>query len=72
MFYWLKVDGRADYDDFGINLNLVISERAFSKKPLFLGGGDAIENLELSDLVSIGISWVKLSRRCEACHLGRR
>jgi hypothetical protein len=30
-FIWLKVDGRAGHDDFGINqsLNLVISERAF-------------------------------------------
>ncbi|MFD2056543.1 hypothetical protein ACFSQT_26735 [Mesorhizobium calcicola] len=30
-FVWLKVDGRASCDDFGINqkLNLVISERAF-------------------------------------------
>ncbi|WP_246679558.1 hypothetical protein [Mesorhizobium sp. B2-3-5] len=31
LFVWLKVDGRAGHDDFGINqkLNLVISERAF-------------------------------------------
>ncbi|TPM45393.1 hypothetical protein FJ951_16200 [Mesorhizobium sp. B2-2-3] len=30
-FVWLKVDGRAGHDDFGVNqkLNLVISERAF-------------------------------------------
>jgi len=30
-FVWLKVDGRAGHDDFGIanNLNLVVSERAF-------------------------------------------
>ncbi|MFK0692083.1 hypothetical protein ACFX5Q_28310 [Mesorhizobium sp. IMUNJ 23033] len=31
VFVWLKVDGRAGRDDFGINqnLNLVVSERAF-------------------------------------------
>ena len=38
-FVWLKVDGEAGHDDFGINqnLNLVISERAFDVLDDLLG-----------------------------------
>ncbi|ANT51227.1 hypothetical protein MEA186_05461 [Mesorhizobium amorphae CCNWGS0123] len=38
-FVWLKVDGRAGHDDFGINqnLNLVMSERAFDVLDELLG-----------------------------------